>query len=315
MNRRTRQQHQQQPAVLGTRHGAAAKHKPIVSVRLLLMILVGTVGTLYALLVYGVFATRAAGSLSNGSVKLENPAQLNQQRIAMKEKAAGVPPDNNIINNNKNNNSNIQANGQQYPYWKDLVMILAAMPAKDALKELETNDPFAVRKFEKDLLEQETALGRLLEPDEIQRLFPCPDASHRITLPDQRMLQKARDFRDAKPGTFLFFQHLRKAGGTHFCSLAEVNLPKKNLPNYYCMPDMDWSGRTKAGYLHSWSNEEIIQRVAAQQHRIAGNEWDWFDVDHHFDLPAVFATSFRKPLDRALSQFRFECIEDRGCKH
>jgi hypothetical protein len=31
-------------------------------------------------------------------------------------------------------------------------------------------------------------------------------------------------------------------------------------------------------------------------------------------LPAVFATSFRKPLDRALSQFRFECIEDRGCQ-
>ena len=47
--------------------------------------------------------------------------------------------------------------------------------------------------------------------------------------------------------------------------------------------------------------------------RIAGNEWENFDIIRHFDLPAVFATSFRKPLDRALSQFRFECIEDRGC--
>lgn len=47
--------------------------------------------------------------------------------------------------------------------------------------------------------------------------------------------------------------------------------------------------------------------------RIAGNEWENFDVSRHFDLPAVFATSFRKPLDRALSQFRFECVEDRGC--
>jgi len=47
--------------------------------------------------------------------------------------------------------------------------------------------------------------------------------------------------------------------------------------------------------------------------RIAGNEWENFDISRHFDLPAVFATSFRKPLDRALSQFRFECIEDRGC--
>ena len=47
--------------------------------------------------------------------------------------------------------------------------------------------------------------------------------------------------------------------------------------------------------------------------RIAGNEWENFDTKRHFDLPAVFATSFRRPLDRALSQFRFECIEDRGC--
>ena len=80
------------------------------------------------------------------------------------------------------------------------------------------------------------------------------------------------------------------------------------------MPDMRWSGGKKAGYLHHWSNEEVTKRMADEHQRIAGNEWDWFDVDHHFDLPAVTATSFRKPLDRALSQFRFECVEDRGCK-
>jgi hypothetical protein len=49
-------------------------------------------------------------------------------------------------------------------------------------------------------------------------------------------------------------------------------------------------------------------------HKILGNEWDPFDTSRFFELPATFATSFRKPLDRALSQFRFECIEDRGCK-
>lgn len=48
-------------------------------------------------------------------------------------------------------------------------------------------------------------------------------------------------------------------------------------------------------------------------HRILGNEWDHFD-ERFFELPAIFTTSFRRPLDRALSQFRFECIEDRGCK-
>jgi hypothetical protein len=54
--------------------------------------------------------------------------------------------------------------------------------------------------------------------------------------------------------------------------------------------------------------------MAEDGHKILGNEWDPFDPDHYFDLPATFATSFRRPLDRALSQFRFECIEDRGCK-
>ena len=78
-------------------------------------------------------------------------------------------------------------------------------------------------------------------------------------------------------------------------------------------PFQGWSGNRNAGYLHSWSNEEISRRMLQQGFRIAGNEWENFDVSRHFALPAVFATSFRKPLDRALSQFRFECIEDRGC--
>ncbi len=133
--------------------------------------------------------------------------------------------------------------------------------------------------------------------------------------------------------------------GTNFCSLAEKNLPKNAQPRYYCMPDMGWSGNKNAGYckffnissvygficsayyysssydatsytsvVHSWPNEEIITRMEKQGYRIAGNEWENFDPKRHFELPAVFATSFRKPLDRALSQFRFECIEDRGCQ-
>ena len=69
-----------------------------------------------------------------------------------------------------------------------------------------------------------------------------------------------------------------------------------------------------AGYLTRYTNEEIIDNIKQKGHKIAGNEWDPFDVGRFFDLPANFATSFRRPLDRALSQFRFECIEDRGCK-
>lgn len=80
------------------------------------------------------------------------------------------------------------------------------------------------------------------------------------------------------------------------------------------MPDMYWNTKRKcAGCFLSYTNEEISSRMVEAGHRILGNEWDNFD-NRFFQLPAVFATSFRRPLDRALSQFRFECIEDRGCK-
>ena len=156
-----------------------------------------------------------------------------------------------------------------------------------------------------------------MDAAELQNLWPCPPNDKRISLPERRDQAKAARFRQGKG--FLFFQHLRKAGGTHFCSLAEANLPKSAIPKYYCMPDYHWPRehkpmRTKqcAGCLHQWTNEEISRNM--KSHRIAGNEWDSFDPSRHLDLESVFVTSFRKPVDRALSQFRFECVEERGCK-
>lgn len=81
------------------------------------------------------------------------------------------------------------------------------------------------------------------------------------------------------------------------------------------MPDYHWDMQNRgAGYLTRYSNQDITQNMKMNGHKIAGNEWDPFDGERMFDLPATFATSFRRPLDRALSQFRFECIEERGCK-
>ena len=82
------------------------------------------------------------------------------------------------------------------------------------------------------------------------------------------------------------------------------------------VPDYYWPQRKPrgAGYLTKYTNDEIVRNIKEHSHKIAGNEWDPFDPDRFFDLPANFATSFRRPLDRALSQFRFECIEDRGCR-
>jgi len=83
---------------------------------------------------------------------------------------------------------------------------------------------------------------------------------------------------------------------------------------------MIWSGQEDAGYLKLYTNEEISQRMLTENWRVAGNEWQNLRYDpmnedggSHLDLPAVFATSFRSPMHRAISQFRFECIEDRGC--
>ena len=112
--------------------------------------------------------------------------------------------------------------------------------------------------------------------------------------------------------------------GTHFCSLAQANLVSQYVPSYYCMPDWEWSHYKTAGYLHSYTNEQLIQYQQDQGWRIAGNEWEPFrssssssssleEKDSHLSLNAVFSTSFRKPLSRAISQFRFECLEHRGC--
>ena len=91
------------------------------------------------------------------------------------------------------------------------------------------------------------------------------------------------------------------------------------------MPDYKWTNYKNAGYLHDSTNKDIQEKMDHDGFMIAGNEWQNFRKDsdndskkggnnNHLNLDAVFATSFRNPVDRALSQFRLECVEDRGCK-
>ena len=167
---------------------------------------------------------------------------------------------------------------------------------------------------------------------------------HRMTYPELRnmtkfvhyqqqmfdlMIQEGRKDHTNKNNVenyFIYFQHLRKAGGTHFCTLAQQNIPSQYVPDYYCMPDYYWIPESYtnhhnkisnkkyepcAGCLHRYSTTEIIQQMS--HYKIAGNEWDHFDVTQHFDLPAIYITSFRQPLHRFVSQYRFECVEARGC--
>lgn len=183
-----------------------------------------------------------------------------------------------------------------YNLWRKIAVDLAELPVDQVLEKLLNEDPFGMRSFSKALIKAEEAKQRHLDLSELKLLWSCPSKKKRISLPDQRDQAKAERFRSGKG--FLFFQHLRKAGGTNFCTLAQDNLPKVALPPYFCMPDYYWhrdqDGQDKscAGCLHQWTNEEITNNM--KYHRIAGNEWDSFDPARHFDLDAVFVTSFRK---------------------
>ncbi len=106
-------------------------------------------------------------------------------------------------------------------HFSKLAQDIAALPPEEALIELE-KDPFGTRTFDAQLLEHETKLKRILSLEEIQELFPCPtNLEERITLPDVRVQEKAREFREGKRGTFLFFQHLRKAVSSMMYVLSE----------------------------------------------------------------------------------------------
>lgn len=106
---------------------------------------------------------------------------------------------------------------------------------------------------------------------------------------------------------------------------------KKVVPPYYCMPDNRGSLATPP-----WNNPTfLLNKINEKGYRIVANEWDAFyerfltciysfvylskililciyTVYSFFNLPgAVFATTFRHPIDRWYSQYRFEHLEHR----
>jgi hypothetical protein len=114
-------------------------------------------------------------------------------------------------------------------------------------------------------------------------------------------------FKNHDLGYYVFFQHLRKAGGTSFCELARSNMPRRWTPGYYCMPDNKGSLATPP-----WSNQSFLhQHIMEKEYRIVANEWDVF-YRYFLDYSgALFATTIRHPIDRWYSQYRFEHLEHR----
>ena len=146
--------------------------------------------------------------------------------------------------------------------------------------------------------------------------FTCPpDMIHRVdSLPGVTYpfydASSTTAFKNGDKESFIFYQHLRKAGGTGFCDLAKKNMPRKEIPPYYCMPDKKGSLSTPP-----WNQASYLkEKLASKGHRIAANEWDAWNAKNHNKKAmnkAVFATTFRHPLDRWYSQYRFEHLEHR----
>lgn len=115
----------------------------------------------------------------------------------------------------------------------------------------------------------------------------------------------AAALRDRRPGAFVWFDHLSKAGGTSFCEFARRNLGVKRTPSYYCMPS---DGAAIDGRVGRWPSDKLDAYLDRTRHQVVANEWDPFPagpLDARFRDVAVLATIVRDPLDRLVSTYKF----------
>ncbi|CAM9799900.1 unnamed protein product [Chrysoparadoxa australica] len=202
-------------------------------------------------------------------------------------------------------NSGVEVQDAPRPEWSDGLQNGNGLAPKEvahwtirALFDLGVEDPLALVY----LLVDEDPLGVSLEdPEE----FKCPRSSQDIlSQPDLSDGSAQAAFKVGEG--FLYFQHLRRAGGTTFCDAAQRNMSQKEVPSYNCMPDNKGSLATPP-----WGEASYLMgEMTKHGYRIASNEWDAFPASH-LQLPgAVFATSIRDPLDRWYSQYRFEHLDN-----
>ena len=213
------------------------------TIQRILLILLFFLGFVYIQFAIQIIKGSANNNEDNTGVGMGEVQQQQQQQRRVR--AGGGSSDDKKLSSSSSNSKPKST----YFEWKKYAVELAGMSPEDIVNTLKNDDPFGVRTFEARLLETESEKERFLSLVELQDLFPCPTSTtsnggviagaaggdgERITLPDQRDRNKAEAFRNGTVPYFLFFQHLRKAGGTNFCSLAEKNLLKKELPKYYC---------------------------------------------------------------------------------
>lgn len=120
----------------------------------------------------------------------------------------------------------------------------------------------------------------------------------------------------------VYYEHLSKAGGTSFCKLAQSNMPRRDVPSYYCMPSDKKSVDARVG---SWSLDKLADYFHTQPHRLVSNEWEPFNQEflklqmsfkatdettitaniNNEDIYLLFLTTIRNPINRILSAYKF----------
>lgn len=148
---------------------------------------------------------------------------------------------------------------------------------------------------------------------------PWTEGTQLSWLPPQKSLEAAhlyqselqtKQLRQEKKGPIaaVYYEHLSKAGGTSFCKLAQANMPRRLVPNYYCMPSKPNEPDARVG---AWPIDELKAYFATETHRLVSNEWEPFNLQYldefEFDpnLQLVFVTSLRHPINRLMSAHKF----------
>lgn len=172
---------------------------------------------------------------------------------------------------------------------------LARMPSEQLRELLENNpdeDPFQLTKLEQGIcpFDHGTFPPAWLPPT------PNPQHSDWFHNPDPN-----------NPKVLVYYEHLSKAGGTSFCKLAQSNMPKKEVPGYYCMPSEPKMPDARVG---SWNAAKLLKYALSQPHRLVSNEWEPFQHEflqfqNHKDLILLLVTSIRNPVNRLLSAYKF----------
>uniref|UniRef100_A0A7S2GX97 Sulfotransferase domain-containing protein n=1 Tax=Helicotheca tamesis TaxID=374047 RepID=A0A7S2GX97_9STRA len=175
---------------------------------------------------------------------------------------------------------------------------------EDRQDDSKAKDPFQLEALER---------GECPHVDSTIDWLPPKIPSDASTLFKIQQSSTDKDSSNRKVG--VWFEHLSKAGGTSMCNLANANMPKKDVPQYYCMPSEPDMVDARVG---QWTNRKLQNYIRDKKKYFVSNEWEPFPLDKFNMRPSVdggnhddsdpwliFVTTLRHPLNRLVSAYKF----------